>query len=279
MTDLDTPPDLTALVQRCIAEDVGSGDITAKLIAAEQRSRARILSKEAAVICGLPWADEVFRQLDSNIEIEWLVRDGDSVSENQDLALLYGPSRALLTGERTALNFLQTLSATATLSRKLSRLLAHTSCQVLDTRKTLPGLRTAQKYAVACGGSSNHRIGLFDAFLIKENHIRACGSIGAAVALAREQEPDKTVEVEVETLEQLEEALEAQADVIMLDNFTVPDMRRAVAVTNKRAKLEASGMVDEERLVEIAATGVDFVSCGALSKNCRAIDLSMLFTQ
>lgn len=260
-----------------LAEDIGSGDITAQLIPAEQQAKATIITREECVFCGKDWVIEVFAQLDKNVVIKWHVEDGEYVSANSTLFTLSGNARSLLTGERAALNFVQTLSGTATISRYYADLVAHTKVKLLDTRKTLPGLRDAQKYAVAAGGCHNHRIGLYDAFLIKENHIAACGGIAAAVRAARIIGPSKPVEVEVENFAELEQALTANADIIMLDNFTQEDMRKAVAINKGQAKLEASGNVTEQTLPLIAETGVDFISIGALTKHCRAVDLSMRF--
>lgn len=262
-------------VKFALEEDIGSGDITAMLIPEGNTAKARIITREAAVICGVDWVNEVFQQVDSRVELTWHIADGDRVAPDQLLFELSGPARALLTGERTALNFLQLLSGTATVCSEYAALVAHTQVQLLDTRKTIPGLRTAQKYAVTCGGCHNHRIGLYDAFLIKENHIAACGGIAAAVAAAQQIAPGKPVEVETENLDELNQALNAGADIIMLDNFSLEDMRRAVAITNGRAKLEASGNVNNQTLVPIAETGVDYISIGALTKHARAVDLSM----
>ena len=271
-------PDATIIeahVRAALAEDVGSGDVTASLIPAAASSQARIISREAGVVCGSAWVNEVFRQLDPGIEVRWLVADGQQIAPDSSLFEVRGFSRSLLTGERTALNFLQLLSGTATRCRHYANLVEGTRVKLLDTRKTIPGLRHAQKYAVRCGGCHNHRAGLFDAFLIKENHIQACGSIAAAVSTARENAPGKPVEVEVENLEELEQALAAAADRIMLDNFSLAAHREAVSLTAGRAELEASGGITEQTLVEIAATGVDFISIGALTKDTRALDLSM----
>ena len=277
MTTPAKPEDIASTVERALAEDIGPGDITSQLIPADLMATANLYCRENAVLCGIPWVDEIFTQLDSTVEIQWAVADGDPVSNSQILATFTGKARSLLTAERCMLNFLQTLSATATHSRRLADLIAHTSVKLLDTRKTLPGLRSAQKYAVASGGCFNHRMGLYDAFLIKENHINACGSISLAVKKARQLYPDKPVEVEVETLEQLEIALDAAVDIIMLDNFSVESIRLAVNQNKGRAKLEASGGINELTLVAIAATGVDFISVGSLTKNCKAVDLSLLF--
>jgi len=271
--------DLKAVIEKnvrtALAEDIGSGDITADLIPASQLANGRVISREAATISGVAWVNEVFRQVDPEVCIEWQVQDGDRVEPNQTLFTVNGAARSLLTGERAALNFLQTLSGTATVSRAYADRVAGTGVRLLDTRKTLPGLRMAQKYAVGCGGCYNHRIGLYDAFLIKENHILACGGIAQAIGSARSLHPGKPVEVEVETREQLTEALEAGADIVMLDNFTPEQMKEAVQFTAGRAKLEASGGITDETLLEFAKTGVDYISIGALTKHCRAVDLSM----
>ncbi|MDW7745750.1 carboxylating nicotinate-nucleotide diphosphorylase [Halomonas sp.] len=260
---------------RLLAEDVGPGDITAQLVPEKQMARARVITREAAVLCGVAWVDELFRRLDARVALHWQAADGDRLAPGQVFLELEGPARSLLTGERAALNLLQTLSATATRTRHCVDLLEGTGVRMLDTRKTLPGLRLAQKYAVTCGGGHNHRIGLYDAFLIKENHIAACGGIAAAVDAARRIARELPVEVEVETFEELDLALAAGADVIMLDNFSLVDMREAVRRTAGRATLEASGNVDEGTLRAIAESGVDCISSGALTKDVRAIDLSM----
>lgn len=266
---------IIANVAAAIAEDVGSGDITAELIPADEQGEARIITREHAVIAGTAWVDEVFKQVDAAVELTWSVKDGERVEPNQILFTLKGASRSLLTGERAALNFLQTLSGTATTAAEYADRVANTSVRLLDTRKTIPGLRLAQKYAVTCGGCYNHRIGLFDAFLIKENHILASGGISAAIAKAKSNHPGKPVEVEVESFDELNQALEAGADIIMLDNFTPAQMVDAVAQVAGRAKLEASGNITDATLVEYANTGVDYISIGALTKHARAIDLSM----
>lgn len=262
-------------VQRALAEDVGSGDITAALIPADRQASASILTRESAILCGTAWADEVFRQVDPQIQAQWLVRDGERMQPDQVFCRLTGPARGLLTAERSAMNFIQTLSATATRSRHFADLVAGSGVRLLDTRKTLPGLRIAQKYAVTCGGCHNHRIGLFDAFLIKENHIAACGGIAEAVTQARNLAPDKPVEVEVESLDELRQALEAGADIIMLDELSHDDMREAVHLTAGKAALEASGGITETTLRSVADTGVDFISIGSLTKDIKAVDLSM----
>ena len=274
-----TLPELQAVIQDNVAvalkEDIGAADITAELVPADHQAKARVITREAAVICGVEWVNEVFWQVDNCVVLNWLVADGDQVAANTELLRLSGPARALLTGERSALNFLQTLSGTATISSQYAAKVATTSVKLLDTRKTLPGLRMAQKYAVRCGGCFNHRIGLFDAFLIKENHLMACGGVTPAIQAARRNHPTKPVEVEVETFEQLHEALNAGADIIMLDNFTPEQMMEAVKVTAGRAQLEASGNITDETLLTFASTGVDYISIGALTKHCKAIDLSM----
>lgn len=268
---------IAANARAALEEDIGSGDITAGLIPAGNRGRARVITREPMVVAGIPWADEVFRQVDPAIRAQWQVREGDRVDADTPLVILEGPARSLLTAERAALNFLQLLSGTATAVSRLVPLLDGTRARLLDTRKTLPGLRIAQKYAVEVGGGQNHRLGLFDAFLIKENHIMAAGGIAGAVASARRLAPGKPVEVEVETLDELDQALQAGADIIMLDDFSLDDMRRAVQHTAGRARLEASGGMNAERLRQVAATGVDYISMGALTKDVRAIDLSMRF--
>ncbi|AQA19755.1 nicotinate-nucleotide diphosphorylase (carboxylating) [Halioglobus japonicus] len=269
------PALIEANVTAALAEDVGDGDITARLIAADSRASGRVITREAGVLCGRAWVEETFRQVDSDMSLDWRVADGDVLEPDTVLFHFGGPARSLLTAERCALNFLQLLSGTATTCARYASLVADTGVRLLDTRKTIPGLRVAQKYAVSCGGCHNHRIGLFDAFLIKENHIAACGGIAAAVTRAREIAPGKPAEVEVENLEELNQALQAGADRVMLDNFSLEDMRTAVATTAGRAELEASGNVTETTLRPIAETGVDFISIGALTKDCKALDLSM----
>ncbi|MEM6302543.1 MAG: carboxylating nicotinate-nucleotide diphosphorylase [Pseudomonadota bacterium] len=262
-------------VDQALAEDVATGDITAELLPEHLVVSATIITREKGVLCGREWADQVFKTVDDRCNIRWSFADGDQLSAGVTLCTVSGPARALLTAERTALNFLQTLSGTATVCAEYAELVAGTGVKLLDTRKTIPGLRRAQKYAVLCGGCHNHRIGLFDAFLIKENHIAACGGIHAAVLRARESAPDKPVEIEVETMDQLEQAIDARAERIMLDNFTLDQMRDAVRLTDGRSELEASGNVTQDSLRAIAETGVDFISIGALTKHCRALDLSM----
>lgn len=264
-------------VSIALAEDVGAGDVTGVLIPEDEISMATIISRDDAVVCGMDWVEEVFSQLDNDIHIEWEVEDGDTVEAGQTLCSLSGNSRALLTGERTALNFLQTLSATATISKQYANAIAGTDCKVLDTRKTIPGLRVAQKYAVSCGGCFNHRIGLFDAVLIKENHIEAAGSIARAVDEARFSSPDLTVEVEVENMDELQQALDAGVDRIMLDNFSPEKIKEAINVSDGKVELEASGGITLENIREYAETGIDFISIGALTKDIASIDLSMRF--
>lgn len=276
--------ELRRAVAAALAEDLGQqnaelGDITASLIPASQQAVATIITREDCVLCGSGFVNEVFLQLGNQVSIQWHATDGDRLSANSLICTLQGPARALLTGERTALNFLQLLSGTATTTAHYVRYLEGSNTRLLDTRKTLPGLRFAQKYAVSCGGGLNHRFGLFDAFLIKENHIAAAGSISQAVQQARQNFPGKPVEVEVENLDELKQALTAGADIIMLDNFSTPEIRQAVLLNQGRAKLEVSGNITSERLSELAATGVDFISSGALTKHVQAIDLSMRLQQ
>jgi nicotinate-nucleotide pyrophosphorylase (carboxylating) len=275
------PDDLAAQVGRALAEDVGAGDLTAALVPAGRAGRATVITREPAVLCGRPWFDEVFRQLDACVRVLWEAEEGSDVAPGQRLCRLEGPARSLLTGERTALNFLQTLSGTATATRRYVQLVAGLPCRILDTRKTLPGLRRAQKYAVRCAGGRNHRMGLYDGILVKENHIMAAGSIAAAVAAARAAGASVPVEVEVETLDELRQALAAGADMALLDEFTLDDLRAAVALNRAHPRgpmqLEASGSVTLETLRGIAETGVDFISIGSLTKHVRAVDLSMRF--
>ena len=277
-TDSVTAPTREAVerdVRRALEEDVGSGDVTADLLPAATHARARVVTREAAVLCGTAWFDECFRQLDAATRIEWHAKDGDRVIAGAVLCHLSGAARALVTGERTALNFLQTLSGTASATAAYVDAARGTRTTVLDTRKTLPGLRAAQKYAVRVGGGKNHRIGLFDAVLIKENHIAAAGSIAAAIQRARALHPDLLVETEVENFAELREALAAGADRIMLDEFELHELAQAVAEVGGRVPLEVSGSVALERVRAIAETGVDYVSIGALTKHVRAVDLSM----
>jgi len=273
-------PDPTYVAQTvatALREDVGSGDLTAQLIPADRTARATVITREDAVLCGTAWFDEVFRQIDPRVRVTWSARDADRVRADQQLCTLEGPARALLTGERTALNFVQMLSAAATVTRKYVDTVAGTKCRILDTRKTIPGLRVAQKYAMRCGGGTNHRIGLFDAILVKENHIAAAGSIAGAVAESRRLNSKVLLEVEVENLAQLREALDARVDRVLLDNFSLDQMREAVQVTSGRTELEASGNMSLETLRAVAETGVDFISVGGLTKHVQAVDLSMRF--
>ena len=275
---LELPTDLAAQVDAALREDIGSGDVTAALVPAAQRVRGAVIAREEAVLCGRPWAEETFRRLDPQVRLAWRASDGERIAAREAICEIAGPARAVLTGERTALNFLQLLSATATVTRRFVDAVAGTGCGILDTRKTLPGLRSAQKYAVRCGGGDNHRFGLYDQVLIKENHIAAAGSVTGAIEAARRAAPGLKVEVEVESLAELEEALGAAPDIIMLDDFSLADMRTAVSLARARSRaveLEASGSVSLETVREIAATGVDYVSVGSLTKHVRAVDLSM----
>jgi len=274
------PADLAQQVERALAEDIGSGDLTAALIAPDRLGRATVITRESAIVCGIPYVNASFAAVDHRVRPTWAVAEGDAAAANQVLLKLEGPARALLTGERTALNFLQLLSATATAAHACAALLEGTKCRLLDTRKTLPGLRAAQKYAVRVGGGHNHRMGLFDGILIKENHIMAAGSIAAAVAAAKRTARAIPVEVEVENLSELEQAIAAQADIALLDEFSLDDMRRAVALTLKSPhplQLEASGGIDAQSIRAVAETGVDFISVGSITKHVRAVDLSMRF--
>ncbi len=274
----ELPADLGAQVDAALREDIGSGDVTAALVPAGQRVRGSVVTREEAVLCGRAWAEETFRRLDPQVRLSWHAADGERLGVNQVICEIAGPARAVLTGERTALNFLQLLSGTATATRRLVDAVAGTSCRILDTRKTLPGLRTAQKYAVRCGGGDNHRMGLYDRVLIKENHIAAAGSLTGAIAAARRSAPELTVEVEVESPAELEEALGADPDIIMLDDFSLANLQAAVKLNQahgRPVKLEASGSISLETVRAIAATGVDYVSVGALTKHVHAVDLSM----
>ncbi len=274
----ELPADLGAQVDAALREDIGSGDVTAALVPAGQRVRGSVVTREEAVLCGRAWAEETFRRLDPQVRLSWHAADGERLGVNQLIFEIAGPARAVLTGERTALNFLQLLSGTATATRRLVDAVAGTSCRILDTRKTLPGLRTAQKYAVRCGGGDNHRMGLYDRVLIKENHIAAAGSLTGAIEAARRSAPELTVEVEVESPAELEEALGADPDIIMLDDFSLANLQAAVKLNQahgRPVKLEASGSISLETVRAIAATGVDYVSVGALTKHVHAVDLSM----
>jgi nicotinate-nucleotide pyrophosphorylase (carboxylating) len=270
-----TQSDIAPLVALALEEDIGSGDITAGLVSADEKAIATVITREPGVLCGTQFVDAVLDAVDSSLEVAWLKVDGDKLKANDTLFTVSGAARSILTAERAALNFLQMLSGTASYSAKLAALVKGTSARLLDTRKTIPGFRLAQKYAVTCGGCHNHRIGLYDAFLIKENHIAACGGIREAIETARANAPGKPVEIEVESLDELSEALNARADRVMLDNFSLDDMRQAVALNNAQAELEASGNVTESTLRDIAETGVDFISIGALTKVIMPLDLSM----
>ena len=270
-----TQKDIAPLVALALEEDIGGGDITAALVGEAESATATVITREAGVLCGTQFVDAVFHAVDPTLSVRWSRRDGDAIAENEVLFSVSGRARSILTGERAALNFLQMLSGTATSTASLARLIEGTSSTLLDTRKTIPGFRVAQKYAVTCGGGANHRVGLYDAFLIKENHIAACGGIAQAVETARSMAPGKPVEVEVESLKELAQALSAGADRVMLDNFALDDMRQAVAMNAGQSQLEASGNVTEATLADIAATGVDFISVGALTKAIKPLDLSM----
>ena len=275
---LSLPPNLAQQVTIALVEDIGSGDVTAELVPADRRVTGKVISREPAILCGRPWVTEVFRQLDPSVQLTWTADDGDRVAANQTLFEIAGLARPVLTGERAALNFLQLLSGTATATRRYVEAIAGTASTILDTRKTLPGLRTAQKYAVLCGGAQNLRIGLFDQVLIKENHIAAAGSLTEAIRAARRAAGSKKVEVEVETLQEFSEALQAAPDIIMLDEFSLSDMRAAVelnSASDHSVKIEASGRVTLETVRAIAETGVDYISIGSITKHVRAVDLSM----
>ena len=276
MTDSSLPTDLALIVNLALQEDIGDGDITSLLIADNLQAKAHILCREEAILCGIAWVEETYRNIDSRLQIQWNFKDGDSLKKDAEVAEIVGNARAILTGERTALNFLQTLSGTATITKQYTERLKGTSVILLDTRKTLPGMRNAQKYAVRVAGGSNHRKGLYDAYLVKENHIQSCGNISNAIATARKINPNKVLEVEVQNLEQLSEAISAKPDIIMLDNFKLQDIRKAVTINPGNAKLEVSGNINQESLVNVAKTGVDYISVGALTKHCRAIDFSLL---
>ena len=270
-----TQKDIAPLVALALEEDIGGGDITAALVGEAESATATVITRDAGVLCGTQFVDAVFHAVDPTLSVRWSRHDGDAIAENEVLFSVSGRARSILTGERAALNFLQMLSGTATSTASLARLIEGTSSTLLDTRKTIPGFRVAQKYAVTCGGGANHRVGLYDAYLIKENHIAACGGIAQAVETARSMAPGKSVEVEVESLEELAQALSAGADRVMLDNFALDDMRQAVAMNAGQSQLEASGNVTQATLADIAATGVDFISVGALTKAIKPLDLSM----
>ena len=279
--DEELQTDIRAAVARALVEDIGTGDLTAELIPASASAIATITTREHTTLAGCPWVNEVFTQLDPSVELDWLIDDGATVEADTVICKLSGPAQPILTGERTALNFLQTLSATATLTAAYVQAVSGTGCQILDTRKTLPGLRLAQKYAVRCGGGSNHRIGLFDAILIKENHIESAGGISAAIAMCRKLHPALPVEIEVESIEELREALLGKPERLLLDNFSLSMLNEAVAINHAEgrpaAALEASGGLGLDDISNVARTGVDFISVGALTKNVKAIDFSMRF--
>lgn len=262
-------------VKIALEEDIGSGDITAQLIPETNTLVAQVLTRESAVLCGQAWANEVFEQLDPSVEVQWLAEEGADLEPNQAFLKLKGNARSILTGERTALNYIQMLSYTATVSRRYAQLVENQPLTILDTRKTIPSFRLAQKYAIAVGGSSNHRVGLYDAFLIKENHIMAAGSITAAVEQAKQVAPGKPIEVETENLQEVEQAVIAGADIIMLDNFSLQDMRTAVDTYSPKVKFEASGNMTDQHIKDVSQTGVDYISVGALTKHIQAIDLSL----
>lgn len=264
-------------IEFALQEDIGSGDISAFLIDENKTMTTRLLVREDAILCGTAWFEQAFKQCDARIQLNWQAKDGDRVSADSTLCRISGPARAILTAERTALNFLQTLSGTATTTNYYVDKIRQTNCRILDTRKTIPHLRLAQKYAVTCGGGMNHRIGLFDAYLIKENHLAACGSIQQAVERGRTLHPDRLLEVEVESLDQLQQAIDAKVDRALIDNFSIDDMKQAVKITAGQIQLEASGNITDESLLDIANTGVDFISIGALTKHLRAIDFSLRF--
>ncbi len=271
----DLNQSITQSVRQSLHEDIGEGDITADLIANDTQLEVRLICREKAILCGTEWFNSAFLQIDPDIDLRWSVKDGDAVEGGQILCDLQGHARSLLTAERTALNFLQTLSATATQAHYYQNLISHTKCQILDTRKTLPGLRLGQKYAVRCGGGLNHRMGLYDAFLLKENHLASCSGMAAAVKKARRIKPDALLEIEVETLTQLQQAIATKVDRILLDNFTIAQLKEAVKINNGRVELDASGNITDQNIIEIAQTGVDFISIGALTKHIRAIDFSL----
>jgi len=271
------PLHIAETVKKTLEEDIGNGDISSFSIAEDTPASARLISRETALLCGREWFDEAFHQVDPSTRVEWLVDEASEISEDQVLCRIEGSARALLSAERSAMNLLQTLSGTATTTRRFVKLIEGTGCRLLDTRKTIPGLRLAQKYAVCCGGGVNHRIGLFDAFLLKENHLIAAGGIAAAVKAARAIDPDKLLEVEVESLDELRQARDAGVDRILLDNFSLPQLREAVALIDHAIELEASGDITESNIRAVAETGVDFISIGALTKHLRAIDFSMRF--
>jgi nicotinate-nucleotide pyrophosphorylase (carboxylating) len=274
----EPPRDLATQVEAALREDIGSGDVTAALVPAAQRVRGTLITRESAVLAGRPWVEAVFRHLDPHVQLAWHANDGEPIAANQVVFEIAGAARPVLTGERCAINFLQLLSGTATAARRFVEAVAGTGCIIIDTRKTVPGLRTAQKYAVLCGGAQNHRIGLYDRVLIKENHIAAAGSLTAAIRAARSHLPGIVVEVEVESLDELEEALAASPDIVMLDEFSLADLKTGVALSRARArpvKLEASGSMTLDSVRAVAETGVDYISVGSITKHVRAVDLSL----
>jgi nicotinate-nucleotide pyrophosphorylase (carboxylating) len=274
---MDYFSDLKNTVKQALAEDVGAGDLTAELIGESTKASAKIITREPTVLCGKAWAEETVFQVDPEVKTRWQFNDGEQVSSGEELVRLEGKARSILTAERTMLNFLQILSAVATKTRSMTERIKDTNTLLLDTRKTIPGLRLAQKYAVKIGGGQNHRVGLFDAFLIKENHIKAAGGISNAIKKAKRVNNSARIEIEVETIDELKDALEHKPDWILLDNFSISDMVRAVKIAKQKAKLEASGGIsDADNLLEIAKTGVDFISMGELTKNIKAVDLSLL---
>ncbi len=264
-------------VRIALAEDIGPGDVSAALCDPHNVT-AKVICRETATLCGQAWFNETFNQLDSSVNVEWTRKDGDVMHPENEICEISGPARSILSGERSALNFLQTLSGTATATKKLLHRLKGTNTQLLDTRKTIPGLRYAQKYAVLCAGGKNHRMGLYDAYLIKENHIAACGSISNAIARAKQQQPELTIEVEVETLAQLTEAIQHQATIALLDNFSLQQVKQAVELSDKKIKLEVSGNITMDNINQYAMLGVDYISVGALTKHVQAVDFSMLFS-
>jgi len=274
---MELPTSIATQVSQALREDIGSGDISAELIDPTARLDTELLLREDAVLCGTAWFDEVCRQCDDSIRVHWYAKDGDRIAADTVLCKVSGPARGLLTAERSALNFLQTLSGTATATRAYVDRIRHSHCKILDTRKTIPQLRLAQKYAVQCGGGMNHRVGLYDAYLIKENHLAACGGIASAITRGRELNPDKLLEVEVETLQQLQQAIDAAADRALLDNFSIKELKQAVELNRGRIELEASGNISDTNLVAVADTGVDYISIGALTKHLHAIDFSLRY--
>ena len=278
MSEYPLPGDLDSIIDLALTEDIGDGDITSLLIPKDRSVKAHIICKENAILCGTPWVSEVYKKIDNSIQIEWNFEEGTCIEVGDSIASITGQARTILTGERTALNFLQTLSGTATIVREYLIALKGTNTELLDTRKTLPGLREAQKYAVRVAGGTNHRRGLYDAYLVKENHIKSCGSISKALAEARRINPNKFLEVEVQNIDEFKEAVCSKPDMIMLDNFQLSDLKKAVAINSGCVKLEVSGGVDLDSLANIARTGVDYISVGALTKHCRAIDYSLLLT-